>query len=279
MDFAINEEVLKRPKVDPGTLLPKDYHDYLDLCTPYHKKPPTDRKFKINLKPDTNIHKVIGYSPLRRMSDTKLREVKRVFDEHREAGNISPSSAPIASPVFFARKPNGILRFCIDYRQLNALTEKDRYPLPCIDVVLRLVLGSKILSKIDIHQAFHGVESEVKSRPLTTFRTTFGAWQWYIMPFGLSNAPSTWQRVINETLFEGLGSFCCVYVEDIIIWSPSVEPHRWDMRTVLQRLRDEGLSIKVEKCEFDVEETRYLGHILSTTGIRPDPRKVQALLD
>ena len=99
------------------------------------------------------------------------------------------------------------------------------------------------------------------------------------MPFGLSNAPSTWQRVINDTLFEGLGSSCCAYVDDIIIWSPSAEQHRRDVRTVLQHLRDKGLSINVEKCEFDVEETRYLWHILSTSGIRRDPRKVQALLD
>ena len=228
--------MLKRRKVDPRTLLPKDYHEYLDFCTPYRKKTRTDRKFEINLKPDTNIHKDIGYSPLRRMSDAELREVKRVLDEHREAGNISPSSAPVASPVLFARKPNGTLTFCIDYRRLNAVTEKDRYLLPRIDIVLRLVLGSKILSKIDIHQAFHGVEIEEKSRPLTTFRTTFGAWQWNVMSFGLSNAPSTWQRVINDTLFEGLGSFCCAYVDDIIIWSPSVEQHRRDLRTVLQRL-------------------------------------------
>ena len=187
------------------------------------------------------------------MSDAKLREVKRVLDKHREAGNLSPSCAPVASPVLIARKPNGTLRFCIDYRRLNAVTEKDRYPLPRIDAVLLLVLGFKILSKIDIHQAFRGVEIEEKSRPLTTFRTTFGAWQWNVMPFGLSNAPSSWQRVINDTLFEGLGSFCCAYVDDIIIWSPSVEQHRRDLRTVLQRLRDEGLSINVEKCEFDVE--------------------------
>ena len=99
------------------------------------------------------------------------------------------------------------------------------------------------------------------------------------MSFGLSNAPSTWQRVINDTLFEGLGSFCCAYLNDIIIWSPSVEQHRRDVRTVLQRLRDKGLSINIQKCEFDVEVTHYLGHILSTSGIRPDPCKAQALLD
>ena len=99
------------------------------------------------------------------------------------------------------------------------------------------------------------------------------------MPFGLSNALSTWQPVINDTLFEGLGSFCCAYVDDIIIWSPSVEQHRRDVRTVLQHLRDKGLSINGAKCEFDVQEARYLGQILSTSGIRPDPRKVQAMLD
>ena len=163
------------------------------------------------------------------MSDAELREVKPVLDEHREEGNISPSSAPIASPVLFARKPNGTLRFCIDYRRRNAMTEKDCYPLPRIDEVLRLVLGSKVLLKIDIHQAFHGVEIDQKSRLLTTFRKTFGAWQWNVMPFGLSNAPSTWQRVINDTLFEGLGSFCCAYVDDIIIWLPSEEQHRLDV--------------------------------------------------
>ena len=213
------------------------------------------------------------------MFDAERREVKRVLDEHHEAGNISPSSSPVTSPVLFARKANGTIRYCIDYSRLNAVTENDRYPLPRIDEVLRLVLGSKILSEIDIHQAFHGVEIEEKSRPLTTFPTTFGAWHWNVMPLGLSNAPLTWQRVINDTLFEGLGSFYCAYVDDMIIWSPSVEQHRWDVRTVLQRLPDKGLSIKVEKCEFDLKETRYLGHILSTSGIRPDPCKVQALLD
>ena len=178
------------------------------------------------MKPKTNIHKDIRYSRLRCISDAELREVKHVLDEHVEAGNISPSSAPAASLVLFARKPNGTLRFCIDYCRLNAVTEKDRYPLPRIDEVLRLVLGSEILSKIDIHQAFHGVEIEEKSKPLTTIRTTFGTWQWNVMSFGLSNAPWTWQRVINDTLCEGLGSFCCAYVDDIIIWSPSVEQHR-----------------------------------------------------
>ena len=110
-------------------------------------------------------------------------------------------------------------------------------------------------------------------------RVFFLMWQWNVMPFGLHNAPSTWQHVINDTLFEGLGSFCCAYVDDIIIWSPSEKQHHLDVRTVLQRLRDEGLSINVEKCEFDVQVTRYLGHIRSTSGIRPDPRKVQALVD
>ena len=99
------------------------------------------------------------------------------------------------------------------------------------------------------------------------------------MPFGLSNAPSTWQRVINDTLFEGLGSFCCAYIDDIIIWSPSVELHRRDVQTILPPLRDEGLSINVEKCDYDDKETRYLEHILSTSGIRPYTSKVQALLD
>ena len=99
------------------------------------------------------------------------------------------------------------------------------------------------------------------------------------MPFGMSNAASTWQRVLNDTLFQGLGSFCCAYGDDIIIWSPLVEQHRQDVWTILQWLQDEGLSINVEKCEFDIEEERYLGHILSTSGIRPDHRKVQALLD
>ena len=282
-DLEVHRAALEKPKADPRTLLPREYYNYLDLCDPsrkvHRKTPRSHRKFNISLKPGTDIHRDVGYSPLRRMSDAELREVKRALDEHRAAGNISPSSAPIASPVLFVRKADGTLRFCVDYRRLNSITEKDRYPLPRIDEILRLVLGSKIMSKIDIHQAFHGVEVAESSRPLTTFRTAYGAWQWNVMPFGLSNAPSTWQRVINDALFDGLGSFCCAYVDDIIIWSSSLEQHRRDVRAVLERLREQGFSINIEKCEFHVTETRYLGHILSTTGIRPDPRKVQALLD
>ena len=159
------------------------------------------------------------------------------------------------------------------------MTEKDCYPLPRIEDVLRLVLGSKIVTKIDIHQAFHGVEIEERSRPLTTFCMTFSVSQWNVMSFGLSKAPSPWQSVINEILFEGLGSFCCTYVDDMIIWSPSVEQHRRDVWTVLQPLRDDGLSINVEKCKFVVKDTHYLVLILSTSGIRPDLSKVQAMLD
>ena len=144
-DFTINEEVLKRPQVDPSTILPKDYHDYLDLSTPYRQEPRDDRMFEINLKPDRNSQKDIGYSPLMRMSDHKLRETKRVLDEHHEAGNLSTSAAPVASPVMFAKKLNGTLRFCIDYCRLNAVTEKDLHHLPCIDQVLQLPLGSKML--------------------------------------------------------------------------------------------------------------------------------------
>ena len=137
-------------------------------------------------------------------------------------------------------KPIGRLRFCINYSWLNAVTEKDRYRLPHIDEVLRLVLGSRIRLKIDIHRAFQGVEIEEKSRLFKTFRhgTAFGAWQWNVMPFGLSNDHSTWQRVINDTLFEGLGSFCSAFVDDIINWSPSVEQHHRHVQTVLQCRRD-----------------------------------------
>ena len=170
------------------------------------------------------------------MSNAELTEVKYVLDKHCEVGNISPISAPVTSHILFARKPNGTSRFCIDYRWLNAMTVNEHYPLPQIDEVLRLVLMSKILSMIDIPKAFHGLEIEERSRPLTTFRTTFGTWQWNIMPLGLSNAPSTWERVINNTLFEGLGSFCCAYVDAIVIWFPSAQQHRRDVQTVFHPL-------------------------------------------
>ena len=271
----------EKPKTDPRAKLPKEYHDFLDLCEPDAPPPESKphRDFEITLTPGADPHRDVGFSPLRRMSDDELREVKHYLDENLANGNISPSSAPIASPVLFARKADGSLRFCIDFRKLNAITQKDRYPLPRIDEVLRLVIGAKYLSKIDIRLAFHRVAVALKSRPLTTFRTAYGAYQCNVMPFGLSNAPSTWQRVINDALFEGLGSFCCAYVDDILIWSKSLGEHRRDVRRVLETLRRHGFRINVDKCDFHVQETKYLGHILSTTGVRPDPDKIKVLLD
>jgi hypothetical protein len=184
----------EKPKADPRAKLPKEYHDFLDLCEPDAPPPESKphRDFETTLTPGADPHRDVGFSPLRRMSDDELREVKHYLDENLANGNISPSSAPIASPVLFARKADGSLRFCIDFRKLNAITQKDRYPLPRIDEVLRLVIGAKYLSKIDIRLAFHRVAVALKSRPLTTFRTANGAYQCNVMPFGLSNAPSTW---------------------------------------------------------------------------------------
>ena len=163
-----------------------------------------DHKIKLRQDVDTNQ---LGFSPLYRMTLDELEAMKKYLDENLAKGFIVPSNAAFAAPVLFVKKPNGSLRFCIDYRKLNTMTITDQYPLPLIDEILAQITKAKIFTKLDIRQAFHRIRIHPESEDLTTFRTRYGSFKCKVLPFGLTNGPSTYQRYMNEVLFDYLTNF------------------------------------------------------------------------
>jgi hypothetical protein len=166
-----------------------------------------------------------------------LQATKQYIIDNLNKGFIELSQAPFASPILFVKKPNEKLRFCIDFRKLNDLTRKDRYPLPLLDEALVWINKAKIFIKLDIRQAFHRIRMDPVSENLTIFRTRYGLYKCKMLPFGLTNGPATYQRYMNDTFFNYLDDFCTVYLNDIIIYSANELEHKEYIRKVLQRFR------------------------------------------
>jgi hypothetical protein len=219
----------------------------------------------------------LGYSPLRHQSVEELKEIKRFLIENLHRGFIDPSQAPHAAPTLWVRKPDGSLRFYIDFRKLNAMSRKDRYPLPLIDETLARIAKAKIYTKLDIRQTFHRIRMHPSSEELTTFRTRYGAHKCKVLWEGLTNGPATYQRYMNDILFDYLDVFCTAYLDDILIYSEDPLEHKMHVKKVLNRLRKAGLQADIKKSEFKVTRTKYLGFIISTDGIEVDPAKIEAI--
>ena len=216
-------------------------------------------------------------SPLYKMSTPELEEVRKYLIKNLEKGYIILSDSPFASLVLFVKKKDGSLRFCVNYKRLNTISKKDRYPLPLIEETLARISKAKIFTKIDIRQAFHRIRMDPNSEMLTTFRTRYGSYKYRVLPFGLSNGPSTYQRYMNDVLFDYLDVFCTAYLDDILIYSDNELEHQEHVRKVLQRLREAGLQADIKKCEFAVKRTKFLGFIITTDGIEVDPEKIEAI--
>ena len=259
--------------------LPEEYADFADVFSkaasdtlPPHRE---NVDHDIILEADNNLVP----SPLYSMSLEQLEAVKVYLEDHLKRGFIVPSGAPYASPVLFAKKPGGGWRFCVDYRRLNEITKKDKYPLPLIEETLARLGRAKVFTKLDVRQAFYRIRMKESVEELTTFRTRYGSYKYKVLPFGLCNGPASFQRFINDTLFDFLDDFCTAYVDDILIYSEDPLEHEEQVRKVLQRLRDAGLQADIKKSEFSVQSTKFLGFIISTTGISMDPEKVAVIRD
>ncbi|KAI1007317.1 hypothetical protein K3495_g897 [Podosphaera aphanis] len=256
--------------------IPSNYHNFLDVFSKAASDVlPPSRIYdhKIELEKDN----ALKYSPLYNQSADELKLVKQYLTENLDKGWIEPSNAAFSSPILFVKKPNGGLRFCVDYRKLNLITKKDRYPLPLIDETLTRLNRAKIFTKLDIRQAFHRIRMDPASEELTTFRTRYGSYKYRVLPFGLTNGPATYQRYMNETLFDFLDKFCTVYLDDILIYSTDLAEHESHVKLVLQRLKEAGLQADIKKCEFHVKSTKYLGFIVGTDDIRVDSEKVKVI--
>jgi Reverse transcriptase (RNA-dependent DNA polymerase) len=270
VDEETDEQMIER-------LLPKEYQDLRkafskiesDTLAPHR---PYDHRIELEAE------NTLGYSPLRQHSLEELLAAKKYIEENLHKGFIEPSQAPFASPILFVRKGDGSLRFCIDYRKLNALTRKDRYPLPLIDETLARLRKAKIFTKLDIRQAFHKMRIHPDLEELTTFRTRYGAYKYKVLPFGLTNGPATFQRYMNDIFFDCLDDFITAYLDDILIYSKDELEHTVHVRRVIQRLQEAELQINIKKYEFSTKRIKYLGFIVSTEGIEVDPEKIEVVV-
>lgn len=262
---------------DPKPRIPEWLHDILPLWS--HKeadvlaphRPGVD--LKINLQPGATPKT----GPLYNMSRDELLVLRKWLDTNLEKGFIRASTSPAAAPCLFAKKPGGGLRFCVDYRALNAITIKNRYPLPLIQETLSRLSKAKFYTKLDVIHGFNNIRIAEGDEWLTAFNTRYGLFESLVMPFGLTNAPATFQTRINQILHPFLDVFCTAYIDDILIFSNTRKEHRQHVRQVAKALLDAGLHCEINKCEFEVQEVTYLGMIISTTGVKMDPEKTKAI--
>jgi hypothetical protein len=220
------------------------------------------------------------YPPNRAMfrySPKEREEMERAVKDMLEKGLIEPSASPFGAPVLFIKKPDGSLRFCIDYRGLNKITIKNRYPLPRIDDLLDRLQGATTFSSLDLLSGYYQLRLPLSDIPKTAFRTPFGLYQWKVLPMGLTNAPSVFMAAMNRVLADL--KFAIVYLDDILIFSKSPEEHVGHMREVLKRLKDNQYFCKLTKCDFFKTSIKFLGHIVSPQGVSPDPAKVASILN
>ncbi|GJS32074.1 putative reverse transcriptase domain-containing protein [Tanacetum coccineum] len=194
-----------------------------------------------------------------------------------ENGFIRPSVSPWGAPVLFVKKKDGSMRLCIDYRELNRITIRNRYPLPRIDDLFDQLQGAKYFSKIDLRSGYHQLRVREQDISKTAFRTRYGHYEFLVMPFGLTNAPAVFMDLMNRIFHEYLDKFVIVFIDDILVYSKSEEEHERHLRIVLEILRQKKLYAKFLKCEFWLQQVTFLGHIVSADGIIMDPSKVEAI--
>ena len=215
-----------------------------------------------------------------RLSPREYEEIMKHVKYLLEKGLIEPSSSPWSAPILFTPKPDGTLRLCIDYRGLNALTERDVYPLPKGEEMYSRVKGKKIFSTLDLLKGYNQIWIQEEDRHLTAFTTPRGLFQWKVLAMGLTNAPATFQRYMVKVFADLIeDGHVMVYLDDILVMANTVEEHDRIMREVLARLAREGLVVRFDKCKFGETHVKFLGAIISGETVTPDPKKVQAVRD
>lgn len=220
--------------------------------------------------------KPVHQQPYQKGPAARAEEARQVGEMLKD--NITqPSHSSYASPTVLVRKPGGTWRFCVDYRKLNAQTVKDVYPLPRVDETLDLLRHANYITTVDLKSGFWQIPIHKEHRSLTAFAYSGGLHEYVFMPFGLCNAPATFQRTMDTVLSGMKWQFCFPYLDDIIIFSRTFEEHVKHVQAVFQRLREHSLSISLKKCQFAVNEVKFLGHIVKEGTLRPNPDKVRAV--
>jgi hypothetical protein len=227
----------------------------------------------------TDEVKIPPWRPIGALSEVELQTLKTWIQTNLERGFITHSKSPFGSNILFAKKKDGSLRICVDYRGLNNITIKDRTPLPNIKEMMQRLRGAKLFTKIDLRDGFHNILVHADDRHKTAFRTRFGHFEFRVLPFGLCNSPATFMRVMNK-VFGHLYDDCIIaYMDDILIYSKNLDEHLGHLDVVFQLLADNKLFVKPEKCEFGVEATSFCGTVVTTEGIQLDKSKLDALFN
>ncbi|KAJ9547942.1 hypothetical protein OSB04_020485 [Centaurea solstitialis] len=230
-------------------------------------------EFHIDLVPGVGP---IAKSPYR-LAPSEMQELSSQLQELLDKGFIRPSCSPWGAPVLFVKKKDGSFRMCIDYRELNKITIKNRYPLPRIDDLFDQLQGATYFSKVDLRSEYHQMRVREEDIAKTAFRTRYGHYEFLVMPFGLTNAPAVFMDLMNRVCRPYLDKFMIVFIDDILIYSQSKEDHEQHLRLILELLKAEKLYAKFSKCEFWIREVHFLGHVVNKEGIHVDPAKIEAI--
>ncbi|GKA04260.1 reverse transcriptase domain-containing protein, partial [Tanacetum coccineum] len=232
-------------------------------------------EFQIDLVPGTAP---VAREPYR-LAPSEMKELAEQLQELSDKGFIRPSSLPWGAPVLFVKKKDGSFCMCNDYRELNKLTVKNRYPLPRIDDLFDQLQGSSVYTKIDLRSGYHQLRVREEDIPKTAFRTRYGHYEIQVMPFGLTNAPEVFMDLMNRVCKPYLDKFVIVFINDMLIYSKNKEEHEEHLKLILELLKKEELYAKFSKCEFWIPKVQFLGHVIDSKGIHVDPAKIESIKD
>jgi Reverse transcriptase (RNA-dependent DNA polymerase)/Retroviral aspartyl protease len=250
-------------------------NEFNDVFQHLKELPPSSTiDHKVPLLP---LAKPVNLRPSRYSYFQKL-ELEKIIEELLQTSVIKPSTSPFAIPALLVKKKDGSWRLCVDYRQLNNITVKNKYPIPIIDDLLDELNGAHVFSKVDLRLGYHQIRMFDNDIAKTAFWTHEGHYEYLVMPFGLTNAPATFQALMNIIFKTYLRQFVLIFFDDILIYSKDMVSHVQHLKLVLQKLGENQLFTKLSKCEFGVAKVEYLGHIISSQGLATDPSKIEAMI-
>ncbi|GJX27656.1 putative reverse transcriptase domain-containing protein [Tanacetum coccineum] len=252
----------------------------MDWLSKYRARIICDKKV-VHIPIDGETLIIRGVTPLARapyrLAPSEMQELSNQLQELADLDFIRPSTSPWGAPILFVKKKDGSFRMCIDYRELNKLTVKNRYPLPRIDDLFDQLQGSSVYLKIDLRSGYHQLRVRDEDIPKTSFRTRYGHYEFQVMPFGLTNTPTVFMDLMNRVCKRYLDKFMIVFIDDILIYSRNKEEHANHLRIILELLKKEKWYAKFSKCDFWIHIVQFLGHLINSQGVHVDPAKIEAV--